>query len=231
MLDQKDRISALLKLPYDFHQFHRLLLIHAGCRLVQQDDLRRRRKASGNFQPALRTIGQTVRQMITQLLQMQKIQTFQCFLHSRFFLSSSPRCLKNRVQKVALCSAVHPYNHIVHHRKLFKQTNVLKGAGNSHFSDPIWLLSRDILSLQTDPALCRRVDSGNQIKQRRFPGSVRSDHTYNLTAVDADIDFTKRCETTELLRHMLYFQHFIFRHLPPLLYWLPYAFSSLLPPA
>ena len=51
-----------------------------------------------------------------------------------------------------------------------------------------------------------RIDAGDQIEDRRFPGAVRTDHRDDRPGVDREVEIVDGDEPAEALRHVREFE-------------------------
>src|ERR1700716_2375366 len=69
---------------------------------------------------------------------------------------------------------------IVQHRKIGKQRDVLEGAADADFGDPVRLTRQDALAFHETVACARLVEPAQAIEQRRLAGAVRPDQAEDL---------------------------------------------------
>ena len=87
--------------------------------------------------------------------------------------------------------------YIIQHRQILKQTDILKGSGNTGFIDIYGFLPCNILSVQDDTSVVRLVYTGQQIEYRGFTGSVRSDQAIKLPLLNTDMKCIYRPESAK----------------------------------
>ena len=72
---------------------------------------------------------------------------------------------------------------VVEHRKIGKQRDVLEGAADADFGDPVRRARQDARAFHQDIAGARLIESGETVEQRRLAGAVRSDQAEDCALV------------------------------------------------
>src|SRR5690606_8630257 len=76
----------------------------------------------------------------------------------------------------------------------------LERSAHAHPVDDMRRLPGDVLALVDDLATVRRFQPGNEVEHRRLAGPVRSDHTSDLAALDAEAGVVHGLDAAEALR-------------------------------
>src|SRR5260370_37870348 len=69
---------------------------------------------------------------------------------------------------------------VVEQRKIGKQRDVLKGAADAYFRDPVWRAAENALAFHENVAGARLVEPAQAIEQRGLAGAVRPDQAEDL---------------------------------------------------
>ena len=113
----------------------RLLRVHTGSRLIQQQQLRLGGKRAGDLHPALQAVGQAGSQFVAHILKAQHMQqVFALLALTLFLLCIQP---EGGAQQVGRAAAVLGDEHVLKHGLALPQTDILEGAGNAHLGDLI----------------------------------------------------------------------------------------------
>ena len=86
---------------------------------------------------------------------------------------------------------------IVEHRKIGKQRDVLEGAADADFGDPVRRARQDALAFHQDVAGARLVEPGEAVEERRLAGAVRSDQAEDLALVHVERHAIQRDDAAE----------------------------------
>ncbi|CAN4001764.1 IMPACT family member yigZ, partial [Dysosmobacter welbionis] len=131
VLDQKHRQAELrADLPDEGRQLVGLLGVHARSRFVQQQQLRIRGQGPGDLQPPLLAVGQGVRLLPGNVAEVHlRQQLFHPLALPRLLL---PVQMEGRSEEIARRTAVHGRQHVVEHRLVLPQTDILEGPGHAH---------------------------------------------------------------------------------------------------
>ena len=87
--------------------------------------------------------------------------------------------------------------YIVQYRHPLKQTDILKGPGNSCFIDFNRFLSCNVLAVQPDNALSRLIYAGQKVKYSRFTRAVGPDQAVELPFFNMNFKIIHSPETAE----------------------------------
>ncbi len=137
VLDEKDRLVELLAdLADKLRQFQRLLRVHAGGRLVEQQQLRVRGQRTGNFKPPLLAIRQSRGQLVLYVVKADDFQQLQRLfaLRSLLLMVGAERGGKN----IGRAAHVHGRQDVFKNGHGLEQTNVLERARDAALCDLVW---------------------------------------------------------------------------------------------
>ena len=136
MLDQHDcDAKGITNLYNILHKFTRFGRVHAGCRLVQQQQARIRRQCADNLQPALRAIRQAARQVICHIFHVENAQQFQRTLLCNALASPILRQAENGGGGGIFHFVVQADQNVVQNGQIAEQADILEGSANAHVVD------------------------------------------------------------------------------------------------
>src|SRR5712671_1427016 len=200
VLDQQHRHTArahgLDKLP----ECEGLRHVHARSGLVERQQLRLGCKRPRDFQTALVAVRQAARGVVGAIAYPDIVQQLRGARFDAPFLPQRRRPAQDGADHARLRAAVPADHHVLEGRKVGEQADVLEGARNSRPRDLIGPQPADVASIEQKKSLVRRVDSGEQIEQRRLAGAVRTDEAVDLGARDRKGNAVERVDAAEALR-------------------------------
>ena len=88
-----------------------------------------------------------------------------------------------------------------------EKPQILKGTGNPLFSNGIGGEPQKALPFKRYFSAVRPVHAGNTVEERRFAGSIRSDHRQDFFGFDAEIYILQGADTSETNREPLGLQY------------------------
>ena len=94
---------------------------------------------------------------------------------------------------------MHGHKHIIQHRHLRKQANILEGPPKSQSRNFMGRQIGDFFSIEENAALRRRVQAGNNIEQCRFARAVGANDADDLALIYMQSNVSKCGQTAELL--------------------------------
>ena len=97
--------------------------------------------------------------------------------------------MEDCINQIGFGMPMHTENDMIEHAHFGKQADVLESAGKTKPRNQIRLHTGNVLAIQFNPTLCGGIDSGDDIEQRGFSGSVGSDDADNLARFDVEVDF------------------------------------------
>src|SRR5439155_15335551 len=92
---------------------------------------------------------------------------------------------------------VRPDEHVFEHRHLLEEHYVLKRARDPESRDPMSRRSSQVLALEEDPAVVRAIQAGDEVEERRLPGTVRPDQPDDLSLLQCERDIGERDDPAE----------------------------------
>ena len=180
------------------HQFFRLLRIHAGCRLIQKQQLRFCSKSTRNLQTALGTIRQIACRQRSKLIKLKDLQKLYSFIRGCLFLLSIGRQLENRCKQAIAQRIMHTRFDIIQDTQIRKQTDILEGTGNPGLVRLDRIQSGKILPIHLDGAAGRLIDLCQHVEHSCLAGAVRTDQAVYLILIDIHIQIIDSRQAAEI---------------------------------
>ena len=166
------------------HQLRRFRRIHAGGRLVEQQELRPRRQRADDLQPPLRAVGERAGLQVRQVLHFEDGEQLKRPLMRALLGPPVRGQTGERAAQAVAHGVVQPHLHIVLHAQPLEQADVLERAGDAHAVDLVGGLALGIHAVEQDHAARRLVHVGDEIEHGRLAGAVRADEPGDLRAAD-----------------------------------------------
>ena len=135
VLDEDDGHAFVADLTDERHQGGGLLGVHAGGRLVEEQQLGLGGQRPGDLQPSLRSIGQALGEFVATPSQAHVLQQREALVaHGLLLLDGATRA-GHHAEQAALRAAVLSHHHVLERRHLVEQADVLEGAGDAELGD------------------------------------------------------------------------------------------------
>src|SRR5437867_7704884 len=198
VLDERDR-RVELRVDVEDEAAHVLLLldVHAGHRLVEQEELGLGGEGAPELHPLLQPVGQPAGRRLADRLDLQKVDDPLDERPVLEFLTAS-RTPVERLQQKAPPRLEEPSRHeVVEHAHPLEQGHVLEGARDAEDGNVGGPEVRPVSAVEDDPSLVRVVEPADHVEQRRLAGAVRTDDGEDLAAADLDAHLAQRDERAE----------------------------------
>ena len=179
----------------------------ASSLLIQQKKLGAGGKRPGDFQLALFAVGQVGSQIIGGAVQAENTKDFQGFLiHFLFFPGKAAQMEHTFGQGVGHL-VVKACFYIIEHGQFGEQTDILKGTGDTHFTDICRFFADQVFAVQADAALRGLVYTGKHIEYGGFSGAVGTDKAHQAAFLYLHGQFIHRPQAAEGDAKFCYVQH------------------------
>ena len=230
MLDYRNGVALAVEHLDKLHQRRRLVGVHAGRRLVEEEDHRVKGQCAGDFHLPLHAVGQVSGHGVFEIRQSDGLQNLQALLHRIFLVFFIPLGMKNRIRHVGLGLGVAADLYIVQNAHELEELQVLEGPRHLLPGNLVGSHLRDILPLEENFALGGRIHTGTHIEESGLTGSVGADDAENVALLDLHIHGFHSLQTAEILADAFCFQYGNFTHFasPPFFFS---SFTLILPPA
>ena len=176
VLDQHDG-GAELVVDVEDEAAHVLLLldVHAGHRLVEQQQRRLGGKRAPEFHALLQAIGQAPDRRLADMLDLEEVDDFLDLLAVLQFLAPGRTPIQRLLQEIAFHLQVAPGHQVVEHAHALEQGDVLEGARDALGRGLVRVHVVALLAEEGDGAFLRVVDAVDDVQHRALAGAVRAD--------------------------------------------------------
>ena len=164
------------------HQLRRLGRVHARRRLVQQKQGRVGTQGADDLQPALGAVGQGAGLHIRHVRHVEDGQQLQGPLVGHLLLLPVLGGTEDAAPHVVVHLGVHAHLHVVFHREVVEQADVLEGPGDARPVDLGGVHAVGVFAVQQNGALGGLIDLGQQVEDGGFAGAVGADEAGDLLA-------------------------------------------------
>jgi hypothetical protein len=165
VLDHHDGEPQLLELEHEFDQSGDGGLVDAAGHFVHKDQPRAHGKSAREFEPLALSGGEFAREVIALLQQVHEGKRLQRSVARGFHI--------RRVGE-------RPDDDVFRDRQVEKGFQLLEGAGDTQAADAIGPQAGDVVAVQQDATSVGRLETGDQIEQRRFASAVRTNDAHDL---------------------------------------------------
>ena len=186
VLNQENRqVEFIAQAANKVCQLVRFLGVHARRRFVQQQQARPRGQRTHNFQVPLLAIRQAACLFIPHVPQVDLLQQrFHLGFRRRLLLAVRGRA-QRRCEVTGLDVEVLRNQHVLVHRQILEQANVLERARHAHLGDIARLFARDVHFLPVRVRVIhvtvgRRVHARHHVEGRRLARAVRANQRHNI---------------------------------------------------
>ena len=184
--------------------------VHAGGRLVEEQELGTGGQGPGDFQPALVAVGQARGLVEGGLAQPHEIKAGHGVLDDVALLGPLGRRAQDRAEKIGLGAAMAADAHVVEHGEAGKKPDVLKRPGHAQSGHALGTRTGHVLrfsvSGEQDPALGRSVDAGHTVEHGGLAGAVWADEAEDAAPGHGKRDVAQGHEAAEALGDPLHLQ-------------------------
>ena len=186
------------------HQLPGLSLVHTGRRLIKQQEDRIAGECPGHLQQSLMSIRNFSGQLSGSLSQSHKFEGCHGFLYDESLFFAYPSGPDKGGDHPGPGQPVATQHGILQDGHVIKKLDLLESSGQT---DPVNRVGRtfgNIVTVEFDCSLAKRIYAGNEVKQRGFPGAVRPNKAADYTRLYGQTDFIDSDQTTESLCNIIY---------------------------
>jgi len=198
MFHQQEREFELAVNTLDkLNEFNFLRGVHARGRFIQEEQARLGRERAHDFEAALFAVRQAFRRRVAESAKIENLKQLFRLPGDRRFFGMKTLEPDQRLPRARGAVEIRGGADIVEHAETAKETDVLKGAGNPARGNLAGAQTGQIATGETHCAFGRLIDARDQVEDRRFAGTVRSDQSAEFSFVDDEIERVDRAESTE----------------------------------
>src|SRR5581483_9605299 len=176
-----------------------LLRVHPRRRLVEQEQLGRRRERARHLEPALVAVRQAVRVAVRAAGERAEGEQLASALLRLTLLAAQTGRARDAAHDPAFEPGVHADKDVLERGHLLEQADVLERAPDPALGDVVRRLAGDVRAVEDDATRGRLVDAGDHVEEGRLAGAVRTDQRDDRAARDREVDVVDRDEPAELL--------------------------------
>ena len=175
---------TIAQLPHESHHALDICMVHAGHRLIQQQQARFRRQADRHLQDPFETVRQTAGQLLLSSGQAGEPDDLVCPLHERIVMPADGRRVEQPGPESGACVNVQTGEDTAQNGESRKQLGVLECPHQAAAHQIVHRYARDIAALEPHPSGGRRQHATDQVEQRGLPGAVWPDQATNFARLD-----------------------------------------------
>src|SRR5688572_4452708 len=203
MLDQKHGHAVVADAADQLAEREALRRIHAGCRLVQSEELRLGGQGARDLQPALIAVREAAGGVIGARADADVVEQFQGALFDGFFFLEGLAIAQDRAQHPGMGARVAPDHYVLERRQVHEQADVLERAADAGGGDLVRLEAGEAAAVEAEAAAVGLVDAGEHVEQRGLARAVRADEAVDLTFANRERDLTQRLDAAEAFRNAI----------------------------
>jgi hypothetical protein len=198
VLDQHDG-GAVLVVDLEDEAAHVLLLfhVHAGHRLVEQQQAGLHRQRAAEVDALLQAVGQAADRRLAIGLDLEEVDDPLDHLAVRHLLALGGAEPERLLEEVALHAQVAAGHDVVEHAHALEQRQVLEGTRDAGLGHLARVHVLEGLAAQRDRAFLRRVDAVDAVQHRALAGAVRADDGAHLVLAHVEADVGQRLHAAE----------------------------------
>ena len=198
MLDQQHGHVAVVANPADQVAEHvDFLVVEAAGGLVEQQDLRLGSQRARQFDALLGAERQAGNHGVGDVVEVEIADDLVDALVELGLAAADPGQSQRVADDVAVGAGMGADPDVVEHRKVGKQRDVLEGAADADFGDPVRRARQDALAFHQNVARARLIEPAEAIEQRRLAGAVRPDQAEDLALVHVERHAVQRDDAAE----------------------------------
>ena len=208
MLDHQHGHAVFL-VEIDDEAGHVLLFleVHAGHRLVEQDQFGLERHRAGELDPPAKAIRQRAGGRLAHRLQVEKIDDLLDLAPMIQFLAArAAQPIERPGEEIVLQEVVAADHDVVEHAHMMEQRKILEGAADPEARPGVGLEPGDVAAAQQQPAFGRRTEPRYAVYDRGLAGAVRTDDRKQLALPDGEAHRSQHLDAAEAQRNALHFE-------------------------
>ena len=199
-ISRTDSASSRRSRPISSVERLRLARVHAGRRLVEQEEPGLRRERARDLEPALVAVGQAARQVVFLAAETDECQQLARPRRARALPLRRTDGGRNTAPGTRRSeAAVLADQHVVEHRHLREEPDRLKGARDAPRDDRVRPKPDDGRALEDDAPAVRLYEPRDHVEERGLAGAVRADEPDHGASRHDEVDVVERHDAAEAL--------------------------------
>jgi hypothetical protein len=201
VLDDEDGVAGLgAQAPDQLGHLVRLRRVHAGGRLVEEQQARVGGRRAGDLEPAPVGVRERVRRLVPPVAHEPLPEERELLLgHARdlALLPARPRQAQHRLHEGRLRVAVGRRHDVLLDRHVQEEAQRLERARHAELRDPVRRQAHEVAAGEEDLAPVGPVDARDHVEERRLAGAVGADHADDLAFAHDEVEVTEHLQTPE----------------------------------
>ena len=182
VLDEQDReLQVVPHLADEADELERLLRVHPGGGLVQEQELGLGGERTGDLEPPLVAVREVACVVVVTAGEPAVVEELRRALVRLALLAPDPRRAQDAPDDPALQAAVHADEDVLERRHLLEEADVLERPADAALRGGVRRRAGDVPAVEHDAARGRLVDPGDHVEERRLAGAVRPDQAHDRT--------------------------------------------------
>src|SRR6267154_2609053 len=185
VLDHEDR-GALLLVHVEDEAGHVLLLlvVHAGHRLVEEEELRLERERPRKLHALLQAVRQRVHHLLAHVLDLEEVDDLLDYLALGDLLALAGPVIEAAGEEAGPLPEMAADEEVVEHRHALEERDVLEGPRDAESRAGGRAEAGDLLALEPHLSLRGPVDAADAVDEARLAGAVGPDDGHELAIPD-----------------------------------------------
>ena len=197
VLDQEDCPSLVAQLADEVRHLGRLARIHAGHRLVEQQEPGARRERTRDLEPTLLAVRQVLGQLVAAIGQADELERGERVRGDPPLLGPHPHRAEQRPTQLGARPAVAAHARVVERAHVAEEPDVLEGARHAEWGDAVRRQAPHLVPGHDDSPGRRAVDARHHVQHRRLAGAVGADEPADLPVLDDEVQAREGREAAE----------------------------------
>ena len=198
MFDQQHGHIALVANPADQIAKHvDLFVIEAAGGFIEQQDLRIGCQRARQFDALLGPERQAGNREVGNVIEVKIAENLMNALVECGLAAANPGQFQRVAHDVAVGAGMGADPDVVEHGKIWKQSDVLEGAADADFGDPVRRPLQDALAFHQDVALARLIEPAQAIEERGLASAVWPDQPQDLPLIHVERNTIQRNDAAE----------------------------------
>jgi hypothetical protein len=187
MFDQQNGDASVPDAANQVHKIAGFLGVHSGGRFIKHKQARLGSQSPGYLEAALVAVRHGTGDLFAAALEPGELEELVGTFGNRLFFCLLGLVTEYGTEKERPGSTMTTYLDIIDHCQVVKEPDILKCAGDPQGSDRLRLLTADGDGAATvgkqNLTLSRLLNTGNAIKKRRLPGTIRPNKADDFASI------------------------------------------------